>query len=127
MTDIELKLIESELKLSLPPSYRSFMLSLPDEVATAAGDFELYADASRLLTLNKDLRKTPFYQGRPWPDRLFAIGENGCGDYYFLDLKDTCGAVMFVDHETMDFKRLAPNVAAWIPTLLEEKKNEERA
>ena len=127
MTDAELTFIESELKLSLPPSYRSFVLSFPEEVAVAAGDFELIADASRLLALNKDLRKMPFYQGRPWPDRLFAIGENGCGDYYFLDLRDSYGAVMFVDHETMDFKRLAPNVAAWVPRLLEEKRDEETA
>jgi hypothetical protein len=127
MTDAELKLIESDLGLSLPPSYRSFVLSFPDELAAAAGDFEFYSDASRLLTLNKELRKTPFFQGRPWPDRLFAIGENGCGDYYFLDLKDSYGAVMFVDHETMDYKRLAPNVAAWTPKLLEEKQNESNA
>jgi hypothetical protein len=127
MTDAELNLIESELKLSLPPSFRNFVLSFPDELAAAAGDFEFYADASRLLTLNKELRKTPFYQGRPWPDRLFAVGENGCGDYYFLDLKDEYGVVMFVDHETMNYKRLASNVAAWAPKLLEEKRNKKGA
>jgi len=127
MTDAELHLIESELKLSLPPSYSAFVLSFPEDVALAVGDFECFADASRLLTLNKELRRMPFYQGRPWPDRLFAIGENGCGDYYFLDLKDSFGAVMFVDHETMEFRRLASNVAAWAPRLLEEKRNEEKA
>lgn len=127
MTDAELQLIEKELSVGLPSSYKTFVLSFPEDLALAAGDFEFYSEALRVLEMNRDLRRTPFYQGRPWPERLFAIGENGCGDYYFLDLKDQSGAVMFVDHETMSYKQLAANVAAWAPLLLEEKKNEDGA
>ncbi len=71
------ELIEKELSISLPSSYKEFVISFPEDLAIAAGDFEFYSEASRVLEMNKDLRKTPFYQGRPWPERLFAIGENG--------------------------------------------------
>ncbi len=127
MTDTEITHLEQELKVSLPASYRTFLSSYPADLALAVGDFELIAEADRLLTMNRELRSKPFYRFPPWPNHLFAIGENGCGDYYFLDLKDRSGAVRFVDHEKLNDERLAANVQAWIPKLLAEKKDEEKA
>jgi hypothetical protein len=127
MNTEEIERLERELKISLPTSYRIFLLSYPEGVASVVGDFELIADAGRLLEMNTELRAKPFYRFPPWPNHLFAIGENGCGDYYFLDLKDRSGTVRFVDHEKLNDERLASNVQEWIPSLLAEKKNEEKA
>lgn len=95
----EVESIEKELGISLPQSYRSFITSYPDDIASILGDFELISDTARLLEMNKDLHSRPFYRFPPWPKHLFAIGENGCGDYYFLDLRDSAGTIRFVDHE----------------------------
>ncbi|MBE7502771.1 MAG: SMI1/KNR4 family protein [Verrucomicrobiales bacterium] len=120
MTVTDLTKIEQAIGQHLPTSYRDFMTRYPEELASIAGDFEFLADADRIVQLNDDLRRMPFYQGKSWPDRLLAIGENGCGDYYFLDLRDASGAVLFVDHETMDYQTLASNVEEWAPKLMQE-------
>jgi hypothetical protein len=120
----EIEHLESELGVSLPLSYRDFAISYPDEIAFILGDFELISDATRLIEINKDLRSRPFYKFPPWPKHLFAIGENGCGDYYFLDLRDRAGTVRFVDHEKLSDERIASNVTEWIPKILAEKQNE---
>ena len=120
----EIELIEEELGVSLPSSYRKFIESYPDDIASILGDFEMISDCARLLEMNKDLRSHPFYRFPPWPKHFFAIGENGCGDYYFLDLRDRAGTVRFVDHEKLSDERIASNVAEWLPKILEEKQNE---
>ncbi len=120
MTFADLSKIEQAIGRRLPESYRDFMMRYPEELASIAGDFEFLADADRIVQLNEDLRRMPFYQGKNWPDRLLAIGENGCGDYYFLDMRDPSGAVLFVDHETMEHQTLAPNVEEWAPKLMHE-------
>lgn len=127
MTPAEIENIERELKVSLPVSYRTFLLSCAESVASAFSDFELIDDAQRLLEMNQQLRSKPFYRLPPWPKHLVAIGENGCGDYYFIDSKDASGAVLFVDHEKLNSERLASSVQEWIPRLVAERKNEEEA
>ena len=120
MNDADLCKIEVSIGARLPESYRQFMQKYTEDLLQIAGDFEFITEADCIVKLNEDLRKMPFYQGKSWPDRLFAIGENGCEDYYFLDLKDSTGAVLFVNHETMNHEIVAPNVEEWVQKLLKE-------
>jgi len=107
------------LGLVLPVEYRETMLSYPSPIDSQAEELWLLDDPSQLIEINQDYRRDGFF-GIPWPGQYFAVGGDGLGNAYFLDLSQAPAPVRLADHEVGDFEDIAPSFAAWLPMLWEE-------
>jgi hypothetical protein len=97
MTEADLQLIERELAITLPESYRRAVV--PFRVPALAGntDAELWDDARALVTLNRELRAGS--RNRPtWPLHLFAIGDPRGDELFAIDLRTAEAPVWWLDH-----------------------------
>src|SRR4051812_32862681 len=101
--------IETALGITLPSDYKALVTNYPPQLFEHAADFDLMDDPERVIAMNQDLRTSPFY-GVRWPEDYFAIGENGCGDYYCLDLSGRSPGALFFDHEIRRFEVRAPSL-----------------
>jgi SMI1 / KNR4 family (SUKH-1) len=111
--------IETALGIKLPSAYKTLVTNYPPELFQHAADFDLMDDPDRVIAMNREVRTSAFY-GVRWPADYFAIGENGCGDYYCLDLSGQTGGVLFFDHEIRKFEERAPSVERWWPMIVKD-------
>ena len=89
--------IETSLSIELPDAYRLFMSSYPSEADEDIRSHALFSDSDLIVAENLEHRKEGWF-GIKWPDEYFVIGDDGCGDTYFMVLgKDE--KVYFADHE----------------------------
>jgi SMI1 / KNR4 family (SUKH-1) len=119
MTKDDVTSIERELRISVPSDYRALVTDYPPELFQHAADFDLMDAPARVVEMNRQVRTGPFY-GVTWPAQYFAIGENGCGDYYCLDLSRSSSPVIFFDHEKRSFVERAPSLQEWWPMVVRE-------
>lgn len=84
MTERDLQLIESEIGRPLSLAYRRFMLNPPSELRAS---IELLCQPEPIVDLNQSGATAG------WPSNQLALGDNGCGDVYSIDLDDEGGAV----------------------------------
>lgn len=103
MTVIELDDIGISLGIALPEYYKNLMTSYPLEIEDA-GEFELINYPEKLIEENK--RAYIDLWGRPLNKKYFIIGENGCGDYFLIDL-DSDKGVMWFEHESNAFFQIS--------------------
>ena len=103
--------IEYELTVSLPEQYRRFLLNYPralhqtEELQGSGTSVPLSrhvccSKASDLIRLNRTTRENVQIwtkKGRPgrWPKHMFVIGEDGCGNYYAINLQHKNVAIYF--------------------------------
>ena len=84
---------------------------------------ELMSDLEDVLDVNQEVRSGPVMdpEGNDffWPDQLLAIGENGEGDYYSIDLANEYKGVIFFDHQTMEFEEITDSLDEYVELLLE--------
>lgn len=95
MDTVDLNQIEAELSLQLPPHYVSFIsnYNAPGHIFK---NF-IYTDSEHLIHLNKLIG---FYADGKSIKRRLIIGDNGGGDFYLINLKDsTDHRVYYYDHE----------------------------
>lgn len=119
--------IEEDLDVTLPQSYKDAIQNYPFKNIDDIDNIEdsLIKNKDRLIALNLKLRKDGF-GGSQWPDYFFVIGEDGSGNYFFMNLKNKDDErVFYADHES-DFEpgRLEDylydiNLRAFIKTKLE--------
>jgi hypothetical protein len=64
-----------------------------------------------------ELRRGPFYD-EECPPNYLAVGEDGFGNYFFLDTSRSPAPVMFYDHEESGFDEVAPSINVWWPNVL---------
>lgn len=119
MTHDDVSQIERALGITTPSDYRALVTDYPPELFQHAADFDLMDDPARVVEMNREVRTGPLY-GVTWPAHYFAIGENGCGDYYCLDLSRSASPVIFFDHETRSFVERAPSLQEWWPMVVRE-------
>jgi hypothetical protein len=119
MTQDDVSQIERELGITVPSAYRALVTDYPPEWFQHAADFDLMDDPARVVAMNREIRTGPFY-GVIWPSGYFAIGENGCGDYYCLDLSRSQSPVVFFDHERRAFVDRAASLQDWWPIVVRE-------
>jgi hypothetical protein len=103
MTDSDIQLIERELAITLPESYKQAVI--PFRIAAMVGntDSQLWDDAQRLITLNRELRAGSRF--RPaWPAHLFAVGDPHGDELIGLDTRTPDGPVWWLDHGIVDHK-----------------------
>ena len=58
-----------------------------------------------------------------WPEELFVIGNDGCGNYYYLDQTDN--TVGFYDHDEMTFTKEANNIQLYANKISQFLENDE--
>jgi len=97
MNPSEFSNIERSLGIELPQSYKSLLASYPIGVSEDIKSHGLFADPNRVIQENIALRTEGWFR-IDWPVSYFVIGDDGCGDYYFMVIgKDE--KVYFADHE----------------------------
>lgn len=84
MTDSDFQRIEQALGCRLSDAFRQFMRAPPPDLGETS---ELTCRPSQLVALNRSGATAG------WPTNQLALGDNGCGDVYSIDLDDPRGAV----------------------------------
>ena len=114
MKQEELENVESRLGITLPGRYRTALL---EGVEVDGISLEPYFDQDprSLLTSNQELRLSgQELDGKLWPSGRFRIGDDGCGNFYYLDVDDPTCAVGFYDHETDDLELYAVSLESYL-------------
>jgi hypothetical protein len=113
--------IEEALEIRVPPDYRELMLAYPAVlVELGIADFELLCEPEQVIAENRSIRVSRRFD-TTWPDAYFLIGEDGCGDFYCLDLSRLNSPVILFDHECQaQFVELADSLEAWLPLMVAE-------
>jgi len=103
MTDSDIMLIERELGISLPESYRQAVCPFRIPALVGNTDCQLWDDAKRLVELNLQLRAGS--RARPaWPAYLFAVGNPHGDELIAVDTRSGHGPVWWLDHGCVDSK-----------------------
>jgi len=74
------------------------MVAFPVRHYRGNADTELWDDADRVITRNRELRKRIACGGEAWPPRWFFIGDPLSASAYAIDLCDPTSPVFWVDH-----------------------------
>ena len=109
MTDEDVQVIESELRIVVPEFLRRWLMEnpfrdLPDEARC------LVYHRDQLIHQNIELRRAGYY-GRKWPDRLLWIGDDRGGGAYFVDVTENPAAVYWYDWEEGEGDTVLPESA----------------
>ena len=115
MTPDEVRWIELELGLDVPEGYRALVTAYPAELYDHVADYDLLDDPAEVVLENRDVREAV---GGEWPLDFFAIGHDGLGNTYCLDLAQSPPPVIFFDRGTRSFRLVATSLEAWWPELV---------
>ncbi len=97
MNEKDIQKIEQALGLKVPESYAQVVLNYPCPEAEDICQHGLFNDPDLVIHSNVEHRKNGWF-GFDWPEKHFAIGDDGCGDTYFM-IMDGDERVYFADHE----------------------------
>jgi hypothetical protein len=86
--------IETRLQLVLPSWYKTTLASYP----FPKEEPELFGSAEEVIRHNEGLRKEGWFDF-PWPPSFFALGEDGCGNFYFAHLANDDRRIYIADHD----------------------------
>jgi hypothetical protein len=118
MTEIELKQIEKALNIKLPSFYYEFMLKYPEYLLeTDAQEFVLMNDPNRIIEENVNAKEN--FWGRPLDNNSMVIGENGCGDYYLIKLRNDEKVYTFF-HDDNSFYMVSQNIDEYAKMIIPE-------
>jgi hypothetical protein len=95
VSSADLKYVEDTLGLKLPDWYTQRLLEYP----FPEPEPELYHDAQTVIQNNLELRRDGWFGYHPWPREFFAIGDDGCGDYYFIVPSRDDRRIFMANHE----------------------------
>ncbi len=117
MTTIELKKIETELGVVLPDYYKTVMLNYPSDLSgEAPEEYELINYPDKIIDENKTAYED--FWGEKLNKQFLIIGENGCGDYFLLDLKkDNCIYSFF--HDNQSFYKISNSLQEYTSMILD--------
>ena len=102
MNESDLELIEEKLGVRLPKFYEKYALVFPvvlDEGEPMGSTF--IVKSSEMIDLNRELRSGGFYDLH-WPDHFLAVGDDSCGNYYYIDLNRKECRVQFACHDDLE-------------------------
>ncbi len=116
MNPQDLASVERRLGVHLPEDYRQAMLTYPFAPDSQAEELWLLNDPEQLVQINAEYRADGFF-GLPWLPTYLAVGGDGAGNAYLLDLTRDPTVVLFADHEARTITYLASGVGAWIDEL----------
>jgi hypothetical protein len=117
MTKEGLDSIQLQLNIRLPENYKSFMINFPASLSIIGEVFDennFCNDPIKLIYFNQLLSS----KSKTLLDEMFCIGENGGGDYYFINLLNSNDQkIYFLDHEEMPDGAYDSNNDKWNWTL----------
>jgi hypothetical protein len=119
-------MIEQELGIALPESYKRAVV--PFRIPALAGnkDYALWDDAHQLVQFNRQLRAGS--RTRPaWPPHLFAVGNPHGDELIALDTRSPEGPVWWLDHGVVDSKSSYQSHAqfsVWVEEFYRETRSE---
>jgi Ankyrin repeats (3 copies)/SMI1-KNR4 cell-wall len=94
-----LEKVENELGCAIPPVYRAFLSSLPDDLLTH-DDVGIYHSADVIIKSTKAARAYKEEDwAEPYSDNLIAVGWNGCGSVYCVRGGENGDNVYLFEHE----------------------------
>ena len=114
-----LERVKEELGIKLPEEYERLVREIPPDIPDAA-ELDISVDPDWLIQHNMDLRADPgffFDRKEPWPDYFYVLGEDGNGNAFYLDLRESSTpAVYFLDHELPDTDHIkaANSISEWL-------------
>jgi hypothetical protein len=125
MNTADFSSIEESLRLRVPEWYRAALEVYP----FPKEEPELFGNAQEVINQNQEYRKTGWF-GFSWPATFFIIGEDGCGNLYFIDLGVSDRRVFIADHdggpepkkETLEEMVSSPSLEAHIKETFENQK-----
>jgi hypothetical protein len=103
MQNSDIDMIERELGIKLPDSYKAAVVPFRLKALAGNTDYELWDDAGRLVELNKKMRAGSRYC-TAWPAHLFAVGDPYGDEMIGLDTRSADGPVWWLDHGMFDSK-----------------------
>ena len=116
----DIKQIQDETGIECPEFYVQVITNYPSKLEnTDAPDFGLLDDPEVIIYENNDVRTQGCF-GAAWPSHYFIIGQNGCGDYYVVDLDKKEFSVYFACHESLSFTLFASNLQEFISRYLSQ-------
>jgi hypothetical protein len=95
------------------------MLAYPFSRDSATAAYMLPDDPVQILRDNLHYRTQGFF-GIPWPPHWFAVGDDGSGNAYYLDLSIDPSPVFLADHETGKCGEAVQDFGTWIKQLKAE-------
>jgi hypothetical protein len=101
MTNEDIELIERELKLVLPESYKRALVPFRIPALIGNTDYELWDDAGALIYLNRELRAGSRFRP-PWPPYLFAVGDPHGDELIAMDTRHPAAPIWWLDHGMID-------------------------
>ncbi len=133
MTLDELRRVEKTLGLTLPFTYKAFMLEFPTallETGYGSGnggyipaEWEFLGSAEQLIENNCFVRNENeeiewMSDGSPWPADKFVIGLDIGGDYFAIDLSGEGGVFRYC-HEDGSLEPLEPTLHDYMQRVLQ--------
>jgi len=96
----DFKLIEEQLQVVLPESYKELMTRYPFNGSKYLLVREnLLNDPVTIIEINRNYRKNG-YKNKPLPETAYIIGKNGNNSLFFIDLKnENQETVYYLDEE----------------------------
>jgi hypothetical protein len=111
MTSSELDELEESLGIELPDSYRRAIGRLARKNPRGMLTQLVCTDTQQLVEMNEHVSGFAPVAGLPdWPDDLFVIGTDGCGNYYAIRHDEEDSPVLFFDHDRDELQQSADSI-----------------
>jgi SMI1/KNR4 family protein SUKH-1 len=112
MRAVELDDVEESLGIVLPDSYRDILRRVASRPLRGMLAELVCTDAQKLIELNQYVGgwARPVAGLPDWPDDLFVIGDDGCGNYYAIRHAEDDSPVLFFDHEADELQQCARSI-----------------
>lgn len=107
----EIDALEGSLGIVLPDGYGRMLRRLGKRPLRGLLAGLVCTEAEAVLSLNDRVSHFDAVAGlSEWPDELFVIGEDGCGNYYAIRHEEEDSAVFFFDHERDEIQQCAESL-----------------
>lgn len=107
----EIDALEDSLGIVLPEAYVSMLRRLHKRPLRGILAELVCTDGQAVVSLNERVSHFDAVAGLPaWPDELFVIGEDGCGNYYAIRHEEEDSAVFFFNHERDEIQQCAKSL-----------------
>lgn len=93
MTLTDIAAIEEALAIRLPDFYQKILLNYPPALHAADREEYLWSEAKDIIEMNQMMQTI---------EHAMLIGDDGCGNYYFINTDNRDEAVLFIDHEASE-------------------------
>jgi hypothetical protein len=101
LTDADDRRMEAALGIVLPEAYRRLVVPFPVPAYVGNAEMELWDDAERLISLNRELRGGLAFV-KPWPPHMFAMGRDHGGCASAIDLQSPTNFIWWADRCHLD-------------------------